>query len=127
MKPDIPDTPSLPKLPLTMLVTVTLGLAFSLGIAFVRELLDTSVRSPRDIARVGQMNLLGMIPHEDDDPQAAGVPLCSVIYAAPTSMLAEQFRQVRTRLQHTTSLETTRSMLVTSPGPGDGKSTVACN
>jgi capsular exopolysaccharide synthesis family protein len=42
-------------------------------------------------------------------------------------MMAEQFRQVRTRLQHAASLDTTRSILVTSPGPGDGKSTVACN
>src|SRR5204862_7292968 len=40
---------------------------------------------------------------------------------------AEQFRQVRTRLQMAASLDTTRSLMVTSPGPGDGKSTVACN
>jgi capsular exopolysaccharide synthesis family protein len=104
-----------------------LGLGLSLGISFLREIMDTSVRSPRDIARVGQMTLLGMIPDENDDPQAAGVPLPTVIYAAPTSMLAEQFRQVRTRLQHAASLDTTRSILVTSPSPGDGKSTVACN
>src|SRR5450432_1463206 len=75
----------------------------------------------------GQMTLLGMIPHEGDDPQAAGIPLPTVIYSAPTSMIAEQFRQVRTRLQHAASLDTTRSILVTSPGPGDGKSVVACN
>jgi capsular exopolysaccharide synthesis family protein len=42
-------------------------------------------------------------------------------------MMAEQFRQVRTRLQHAASLDTTRSILITSPGPEDGKSTVACN
>src|SRR4029078_5451396 len=57
----------------------------------------------------------------------AGVPLPMVIYQAPTSMIAEQFRQVRTRMQRASSLETTRSLLVTSPGPGDGKSVVACN
>ncbi len=128
MQPPVtPDTPSFPVLKWTLAACVALGLTLSLGISFLREIMDTSVRSPRDIARVGQLNLLGMIPHEDDDPQAAGVPLPSVIYAAPASMLAEQFRQVRTRLQHTASLETTRSILVTSPGPEDGKSTVACN
>jgi capsular exopolysaccharide synthesis family protein len=99
----------------------------SLGIAFTREMLDTSVRSPRDIARVGQMNLLGMIPHEDDDPQSAGIPLPTVIFQAPTSIMAEQYRQVRTRLQHAASLDTTRSILVTSPAPQDGKTTIACN
>src|SRR5205814_3057117 len=116
-----------PKLPWTMAISIVAGLALALGIAFTRELLDTSVRSPRDIARVGQLNLLGIIPHEDEDPQAAGAPLPQVIFQAPHSMMAEQYRQVRSRLQHAASLDSTRSMMVTSPSPGDGKSTVACN
>ena len=95
--PSTPDTPSFPRLPITLSVAIGLGLMSSLAIAFARELMDQSVRSPRDITRVGQMNLLGMIPHEHDDPQVAGVPLALVISQAPTSVIAEQFRQVRTR------------------------------
>jgi capsular exopolysaccharide synthesis family protein len=125
--PERPDIPSFPKLPWTLSAAIGIGLLLSLGIAFARELMDQSVRSPRDITRVGQMNLLGMIPHEDDDPQVQGVPLPMVIFQAPTSVIAEQFRQVRTRLQQASSLDTTRSILVTSPGPGDGKSVVASN
>jgi capsular exopolysaccharide synthesis family protein len=126
-RPETPDSPSFPKLPVTMGLAIALGLGLGVGIAFLRELMDTSVRSPRDIARVGQLNLLGIIPHEGDDPQAEGAPLPLVISHAPHSMLAESFRQVRTRLQHAASLDSTRSILVTSPGPGDGKSTIACN
>lgn len=122
-----PTGMSSPNLPVTMLLSGVVGLGLALGIAFLRELMDTSIRSPRDITRVGQMNLLGMIPHEDDDPQAAGSELSLVISQAPHSVIAEQFRHVRTRLQHAASLDTTRSLLVTSPGPGDGKTTVACN
>src|SRR4029077_18566576 len=96
--PETPDTPSFPVLKWTLAACVAIGLSLSIGISFLREMMDTSVRSPRDIARVGQMNLLGMIPHEDDDPQSAGVPLPTVIYGAPTSMMAQQFRAVRTRL-----------------------------
>ena len=125
--PKTPDGPSFPKLRTTMGGCVLLGLGLALGIAFLREVLDTSVRSPRDIARVGQMTLLGMIPHEDDDPQSAGAPLAKVIALAPQSILAEQFRQVRTRLQQAANLDTVRTILVTSPGPGDGKTVVACN
>src|SRR5439155_23667802 len=125
--PETPDIPSCPNLPIVMAVAIMSGLMLCLGIAFARELMDTTVRSPRDIARVGQMNLLGMIPHEDDDPQSAGVPLPMVIAQAPTSIIAEQFRQVRTRLQHAAALDTTRSILVTSPGPQDGKTIVATN
>jgi capsular exopolysaccharide synthesis family protein len=126
-RPQEPDAPSFPKLPATMGAAIALGLMLSLGIAFLREITDTTVRSPRDIQRVGQMNLLGMVPHEADDPQASGCRLPLVIFEAPHSIMAEQFRQVRTRLQHAASLDTTRSILVTSPSPGDGKSTVAVN
>ena len=125
--PQTPDMPSFPKLEITLTAAILLGLGLSLGIAFFRELTDNTVRTPQDLARVGNMNLLGMIPHEDDDPQAAGSRLPLVIFDAPQSMLAESFRQVRSRLQHAASLETTRSMLVTSAGGGDGKTTVAVN
>jgi polysaccharide biosynthesis transport protein len=126
-QPITPDVPSFPKLIYSMAIAIFLGLTLSVGIAFLREMMDTTVRSPRDISRVGSLTLLGMIPHEDDDPQSAGVPLPMVIFQAPTSIMAEGFRQVRTRLQHAASLDTTRSMLVTSPSPGDGKSLVASN
>jgi capsular exopolysaccharide synthesis family protein len=125
--PHQPTVPSFPKLATIMPVAIVVGLALSLGIAFLRELTDTTVRSPRDIVRVGQMSFLGMVPHESDDPQSSGARLPLVIFEAPHSIMAEQLRQVRTRLQHTTSMDTTRSILVTSPSPGDGKSTIAVN
>jgi capsular exopolysaccharide synthesis family protein len=122
-----PDSPSFPKLPVTMSIAIVLGLGLSLGIAFAREVTDTSVRTPHDITRVGAINFLGMVVHESDDPQSTGANLPLVIYEAPHSMMAEQLRQVRTRLQHASSLDTTRSILVTGPGPDDGKTTIATN
>jgi capsular exopolysaccharide synthesis family protein len=126
-QPELPDMPSFPKLSVVLTIGITVSLLLALGIAFLRELLDTSIRSPRDISRVGSLNLLGIVPHEDDDPQSAGARLPVVIFEAPHSMMAEQLRQVRTRLQHSSSLDTMRTILVTSPSPGDGKSTIACN
>ncbi len=110
-----------------MFASLALGLVLSLGIAFLREMTDTTVRNDRDIAKVGQLNLLGMIQHEADDPQSAGARLPLAIFDAPQSVIAEQFRQMRTKLLHTAALDTTRSIMVTSPSPGDGKTTVACN
>jgi capsular exopolysaccharide synthesis family protein len=125
--PETPLNKSFPKLPITMALAIALGLALSLGIAFLREAMDQSIRSPRDIAKIGQINLLGLIPDESDDPQSAGARLPVVIFDAPHSIMAESFRHVRTKLQHTASLDTTRSIMVTSPSPGDGKTTIACN
>jgi capsular exopolysaccharide synthesis family protein len=126
-RPETPTEPSFPRLPVSLAVAITLGLLLSLGIAFLREVMDTTVRSPRDIAKVGQINVLGTVPHADEDPQATGASLPIVIFHSPTSILAESFRQVRTRLQHAAALDTTRTLMVTSPGAGDGKTTVACN
>ena len=126
-RPREPTSRSFPKLSAIMPAAIAIGLFLSFGIAFLREVTDTTVRSPRDILRVGQMTLLGMVPHESDDPQSSGARLPLVIFEAPHSIMAEQLRQVRTRLQHAASLDTTRSILVTSPSPGDGKSTIAVN
>lgn len=125
--PSTPDLPSFPELWITLTCAIFLGLALALGIAFLREVTDTTVRSPRDIARVGNISLLGMIPHQDDDPQSTGARLPLAIFDAPQSVIAEQFRQIRTRLQHAASLDTTRSLLVTSASAHDGKTTVAVN
>ena len=124
---DKPETMSFPIWWQTVAVAGVLGTGLALGIAFLRELTDTTVRSPRDITKVGNLTLLGMIPHEDEDPQAAASELAVIISQAPHSMIAEQFRHVRTRLQHAASLDTTRSLLITSPAAGDGKTVVACN
>lgn len=125
--PQKPMNKSFPKLPVTMALAIALGLAISMGVAFLREAMDQSIRSPRDIAKVGQINLLGLIPDKSDDPQSEGARLPVVIFDAPHSAMAESFRHVRTKLQHTASLDTTRSIMVTSPSPGDGKTTIACN
>lgn len=125
--PEVPMNKSFPKLPITMAVAIAMGLMLSVGVAFLREAMDQSIRSPRDIAKIGQINLLGLIPDESDDPQSAGARLPVVIFDAPHSVMAESFRHVRTKLQHTASLDTTRSIMVTSPSPGDGKTTIACN
>ncbi len=125
--PEVPLNRSFPQLKYTMPISLMIGLMIALGIAFLREMTDTTIRSPRDIQRVGQMTLLGMIGDETQDPQAAGARLPLVIFDAPHSMTAEQLRQVRTRLQHAASLDTTRSIMVTSPSPGDGKTTICCN
>ena len=125
-QPEQPSNPSFPKLKFILPIAIALGLIIGVGIAFLREMTDTTVRSDRDVIRV-QMQLLGMIGDESQDPQATGARLPLVIFDAPHSMTAEQLRQVRTRLQHAATLDTTRSLLITSPSPGDGKTTIACN
>ena len=46
---------------------------------------------------------------------------------APNSLAAEQYRQLRTRLAHAESAHALRSVLITSPQKGEGKSITASN
>ncbi len=124
-KPVEPDMPTWPKMKISVPVGAMLGLLLGLAIAFLREFLSDKVRSPRDVARVGQLNLLGIVADEGDDPQVAEAKL--VIFDAPHSLTAEQFRQARTRLAQAVSLDNARSIMVTGPSPMDGKTTVAAN
>jgi polysaccharide biosynthesis transport protein len=124
-QPEIPEIPTWPKLWVLLPMSVLVGLGLAVGIAFLREYLDDTVRSPRDISRVGQMNVLGIVADAEEDPQVANAKL--PIFDAPHSITAEQFRQIRTRLQHIAGLDTNRSIMVTGPSPLDGKTTVAAN
>ena len=124
---EVSDGPTFPDRKMILAAALVIGLGLGLGVAFLREFMDTSVRSPRDVGKVGQMTLLGMVPHAADDPGSDDVAVEHAIARAPTGIIADQFRQIRGRLNHAAPPETARTLLVTSAGPGDGKTTVASN
>ena len=116
------SSPSVLLLPLG----VFLALALSVGLALGLELLDTSVRTSQDMVRHLDVSLLGLIPHTDDE-EVAIKQVERAVAEAPRSMVAEAFRQIRTNLQFCASAERQRTILIASPRPNDGKTTVACN
>jgi succinoglycan biosynthesis transport protein ExoP len=123
---ETPPRPSSPSLPLYLGGGFILAGMVSLGLAFVREFADTRVRTPIDVARFARLSVLGCIPALDDDE----VDIEHIEHAtrqAPRSIIAESFRQVRTNLQFSGPAEQQRTLLVTSPGAGCGKSSVAVN
>jgi capsular exopolysaccharide synthesis family protein len=96
------------------------------SLAFVLELVDTSIKSPSDVARRVDLPLLGMVPHTDDledDIDDARLAFAS----SPTSVFSEACRQIRTCLLFSGPVGGRRSLLVTSPLPQDGRTTVALN
>jgi capsular exopolysaccharide synthesis family protein len=79
-----------------------------------------------DVARHGQLSVLGNIPLiEDEEADVDAIEMAT--RKAPHSLVAEAFRQVRTNLLFSGPAESQRAILVTSPGPGDGKTAVAIN
>lgn len=103
-----------------------LALAMSLGIGLALELLDKSVRTSQDIVRHLDIAMLGAIPDTDDE-EVAIKRVETAVRDAPRSMVAEAFRSIRTNLQFAAPADRQRTIIITSPGPEDGKTTVACN
>jgi len=121
-----PRKPSMPRWSVMVPLGVFLGLAIGFGLAFLLEFIDTSVKSPRDITRRVDLPVLGMIPHLDDiEDEIADLRLAFL--TNPNSLIGESFRQVRTCLLFSGPPAGRRSLLVTSPMPEDGRSTVALN
>lgn len=115
-----------PKWYITMPIGAFLGLILAVGLALLLEIADTSVRSPSDIVRHVSVPILGTVPDLDDEEVAVEqVELAA--HTAPRSMIAEAFRNIRTNLLLSAPAERLRTILVTSPKPGDGKTTIATN
>lgn len=118
-----PRTPVRPRIELNTALAGLLGMVLAGAIAYVFEYLDDTLKSPEDInQRLGLWTLaaIGRI-----DGKGAQDKLITI--SAPRSPAAEAYRVLRTNFQFATVDKPLRRIVVTSPGPGDGKSTTAAN
>lgn len=125
--PELALSPSRPSWPLYMVGGFIFAAAVAFGQAFLREFMDTGVRTPIDVARYGQLSVLGSVPLLDDEEATDVEEIEEAVLKAPRSLVAEAFRKIRTNLQYAGALETQRTILVTSPRPEDGKTSIAIN
>ena len=104
-----------------------LGFMFGVGLAFLIELLNDLVRTPRDVGRYLHIQLLGVVPDAAEDEQVWDIDLCHVVRQAPYSIISESYRRLRTNLKLSGPAEFLKVLLVTSGAAGDGKTSVAVN
>ncbi len=120
--PTVPTTPISPKPTRNLALGVVLGLLLGLGLALVRDLLDTTIKGEKDIKDVTDVTVIGGISF---DPEATKRPL--IVQADPHSPRAEAFRTLRTNLQFVDAANHPRSIMFTSSLPGEGKTTTTAN
>lgn len=117
-----PTVPSAPNTKFNLMLGLLLGTALGLGAAMLRSVLDTKIRGESDFRRVTDAPILGGISYDAD---AAKKSLLTQV--PPQSPRAESFRQIRTNLQFAHVSRSSKTVLVTSSVPGEGKSTTAIN
>ena len=95
----------------------------ALGIAFLIEYLDDTVKTPDDVSRVTGLSTLGAIARLKE----SGGPAQFISWLRTKSPESEAYRTLRTNIQFSSVDKPIRTLLVTSSGPGEGKSTTAAN
>lgn len=106
-----------------------MGFFIGCAIAFLLEMADKRFRSPEEITEKLGIPVIGHIPYfkpEKADP-ASAIDGSICVYHRPKSNLAEAYRGIRTALYFSTRGEGHKVIQVSSPNPGDGKSTMAAN
>ncbi|MFA7002333.1 MAG: GNVR domain-containing protein, partial [Candidatus Omnitrophota bacterium] len=122
-----PVRPFKPQPFVNLLVGFFAGLLGGILLAFFFEYLDSSLGTPDDVERGLGLELFGIVPESDVDPEK---PFGGQLFGGDMghSPAAESIRALRTALLfHLRKVEGCRLILVTSPNPGEGKSTIVFN
>lgn len=114
-----------------LLIGSLLGVFVGYGLAYVLEINDRGFRGPEEVSRELGMAVMGHIPEielsRSDRKSKAPVDPKIVAFSRPKSHPAEAYRAIRTALYFSTRGERHKTLQVTSPNLGDGKSTTCAN
>jgi capsular exopolysaccharide synthesis family protein len=135
-----PTQPITPNVPRNLQVGLLLGLACGIGLAFVLESLDTSIRSMEELSAISTLPALGTIPLQlssngylrkrlktmSAETETSESPAL-VTHTRPKSEAAEAYRALRTSILLSSFGAPPKVILVTSALPQEGKTTISAN
>ena len=120
----LPEEPVRPRPLMNTALAAVVGLMLAAGIVFLREYLDDTLKTPEDVERWLGMPVLGFVA---EMKYKRGSREEVYIARQPRSPVSEAFRSLRTNLDFASVEKPISTILVTSPGPAEGKTTVAVN
>lgn len=119
-----PTSPTSPETSRNTALGGLLGLFIGLGLAFVLERLDRRIKGPEDLETVYRLPMLGVVPKSK---RLSGSVRHKGERTALSPNEAEAFNLIRAHLRFFNIDRDLRAILVASPAPGDGKTTIARN
>jgi len=124
VQPAKPGGKTSPRPTRNAILAIFLGLILGVGLAFLVEYLDDTLRTREDYEKYYDTSIIGEIPHIDPE----NLPQNHIIYfEMPQHPAVEGYRTLRTNLQFLNLEGENRVILFTSAGPEEGKSTVMVN
>jgi polysaccharide biosynthesis transport protein len=120
----------------TIMIALVLSLIAGIGLAFLLDFLDDTIKSVDDISRYINLPSLALIPAARSDKPRLRAGQASADPAETTALamvrdvrspIAEAYRHLRTSLLLSSAGTPPRTILVTSSQPSEGKTTTAIN
>jgi receptor protein-tyrosine kinase len=118
----LPTKPVVPKTTRNLAMSLALGAFLGIGLAVLRDRLDSTIKDRQTVEQVTGVGLVASIPFDKTrckDP--------AISFADDRSPIAEAFRKLRSNIQFFDADDPARIIVITSPLPGEGKSTTAIN
>lgn len=119
---NLPTTPVGTNKILIVFLAGAVGLILGVGAAYTLEYLDRTIKTTSDVERVFNFPVIGYLSQLNENGNNA-----TYVANHPTSLIAESFRLLQSNLEFFQSYNSARTILITSPQQGNGKTTIAVN
>ena len=139
----IPETPIARRDYIFYIIGLVVALGLGIGLSLLREFMDDTIKSPDDVEKQLGLTLLGTIPHihvkkSDMEVRRSAAKEGKVIIRnkypklamgpdEEESVVGESFRTLRTNIVFASPDKPVQTLLITSSGPGEGKSLTMAN
>lgn len=121
----VPNTPSFPRPGQVLGAAAGASVLFGLILVLLAESLDRQVRTAQQVFNLTGLKTIGMIPDFSGRGRRRGQSTFATVLNQPYCEFTESIRDIESRLRQLMDRRKGAVVLVTSPLPGDGKSTAA--
>jgi len=119
----VPGVPVIPKVRVNVLLAAAAGFMVAVGSALLLEYIDNTVKSTQDLNATSGLTVIGSVNRVKGRDYKGKL----VISHSSFSPLAEAYRVIRTNIQFMAVDQPVKTILVTSPDSGEGKSVTVAN
>ena len=133
VEPDLEPEKVKPKVVINIILSIVFGLVICSVFLYVGEFLSTTIKTVEDLESFG-LSVLSIIPSIGSDNKKKNKAKNNsddlsrrlIITEDPKSPVAEAYRTLRTSIMYSSD-KNSKIIMVSSPGPGEGKTTTVCN
>ncbi len=118
----VPENPVRPRVLMNTALAGVVGVLLAAGVILVREALDDTLHTPDEVKSHLNLPVLGAIESFSEKEEGRLISIDQ-----PRNPISEGFRSLRENVRFASIDNELHTLMVTSPEPGVGKSTVAAN